>query len=125
MQVAKFKNLSAFAAPYVVENKNLLTNDAAKSVDIEKLGMFVYFKVTYVPHSEKQASWILYNLSKEKHYVSSEITDVIEAKFLFPNDSSFIASILLCGDKEMITKSILLENASYWKEDAFLVFGSY
>lgn len=125
MQVAKFNNLSAFAAPYVVENKNLLTSDAVKSVDIEKVGMFVYFKVIYVPHSEKQASWILYNLSKEKNCVFSGITDVIEAKFLFPDDFSFIASILLCEDKEMITKSILLENASYWKEDAFLVFGSY
>ena len=123
MQIASFKNLSALAAPYVIDNKDLLTNDAVKSVDIEKVGMFTYFVVNYKPVSEKQFSWLSYSLSKEKNYISSKITDSIEAKFLFPDDSSFITSILLYGDAELITKSILLENVFYWKENAFLVLG--
>lgn len=110
------------AAPYIVNNEKLLTNNVVNTIDIEKTGDNVFYKITYTPVSEKQSNWIDCLLRKEKNIFTINYGKNIEAKFFIPKTIMFTVNIIKMNDFELITKNIILDNISFYKENAFCVF---
>lgn len=121
MCINNFKGLSAVVAPYVIENKDILISNNISSVEVETIGLFTYYIVSYSNISDKDLNKLMYKIKKEKNLNSILFSDKIIVKFLFPKHTSFITSIAAYNDKSLFTESVISDNISFWKEYAYIV----
>ncbi len=112
-----------FIIPYITTSNDLFKTNCLRKVKTKRIGLYFYVIVEYSPISQKQYDWILWMLSKEDNVTSiSEENKEIIAFYKVPSNKESIVTYIINGDIKNFTKSIILDNISFWKHFAFLLF---
>lgn len=79
----------------------------------------------YSPVSKRQEAYICVLLNNSGVSYSKEVVSgtsyTIRISVLIPKELSFTAKMLLMNEEEMVTKNVIMDALSFWKELAYIV----
>ena len=112
--INKYKSNTVFIIPYIVQNRDLLTNIYIKKTDIQHVGLDNKLIVEYQFNSIKQYKYYNYILNNEENIFNVTINKTddtkhlsITAKFYIPKYSTFTTTMLYkCGSSALVDADI-------------------
>lgn len=110
-------------APYITTCAKLFTTPCLHEILTKKIGLYLYIQIKYSPTSLKQREQLLAMLDAEDNVssVSYDRKDLI-VLFRVPSNHECVVKFIACSEISDITKTIVLDNLRYWKENTFLIF---
>ena len=117
----KCEDNSGYIIPYLFNDTTLFTISCFNKAKMfyDKLDLY------YSPVSKKQEAYICVLLNNSGVSYSKEVISgtsyTIRISVLIPKELSFTAKMLSMNEEEMVTKNVIMDALSFWKELAYIV----